>query len=157
MIRPLRQADNAEIAQLIRSVLKEHGVDKPGTVYTDPTTDALYELFQTAGSAYFVATEADEIIGGCGIYPTAGLPEGCTELVKLYLHKNYRNKGIGKALMEKSIAQAKELGYHEVYLETLPELKNAIELYKKMGFVQIDQALGNSGHFACDLWMLMQF
>ena len=35
------------LAQIIRTSLAEFGANKPGTVYFDPTTDALYELFQT--------------------------------------------------------------------------------------------------------------
>ena len=42
----ISKEDNVQIASVIRSVLKEHGADKPGTVYTDPTTDALFQLFQ---------------------------------------------------------------------------------------------------------------
>jgi putative acetyltransferase len=155
-IRPIQPPDNPIIAKVIRTVLEEYGVNKPGTVYTDPTTDALYELFQKENSCYFIAEENGEIIGGCGIYPTDGLPSGCAELVKIYLHKDYRNLGIGKLLMEKSIAAAKDLGYTQLYLETLPELHNAIELYQKIGFQKIEHPLGNSGHFACDLWMIMK-
>lgn len=45
-IRQIKQEDNAELAGVIRNILEEHGVARPGTVYTDPTTDALFELFQ---------------------------------------------------------------------------------------------------------------
>lgn len=152
----IKASDNEALALVIRTVLKEFGVDKPGTVYTDPTTDQLFELFQQEGACYFVAKEGGNIIGGCGVFPTEGLPEGCAELVKLYLHKDFRKRGLGKDLMQRSIVAAKEMGYAQLYLETLPELQNAIALYEKMGFKKIEQALGNSGHFACNLWMLMQ-
>jgi putative acetyltransferase len=56
--------------------------------------------------------------------------------------------------MEKSIQSAKELGYRMVYLETMPELGKAITLYERLGFQQLEQPLGDSGHFACDLWMI---
>lgn len=152
--RQIARTDNAEIAHVIRTVLEEYGVNKPGTVYTDPTTDKLFELFQKEKSCYFIVENEGAIIGGCGIYPTEGLPNGCAELVKIYLHKDFRKLGIGKELMEKSIAAAKEMGYTQLYLETLPELHNAIELYRKIGFKKIHHPLGNSGHFACDLWMV---
>jgi putative acetyltransferase len=156
IIRKIRKEDNPSIAQTIRTVLTEFGVNKPGTVFTDPTTDALFELFQKENSVYLIAEADGQIIGGCGIYPTEGLEKGCAELVKLYLHKDYRNRGIGKELMQRSIESVKELGYTQLYLETLPELHNAIELYRKMGFTKIDHPLGNSGHFACDLWMVLE-
>jgi putative acetyltransferase len=155
ILRPISLNDNAKLADVIRNVLKEHGVDRPGTVYTDPTTDHLFELFDSEESAhYFVATDnKDTIIGGCGIYPTEGLPEGCVELVKLYVHKDFRGKGIGKALMEASIDVARN-NFDSVYLETMPELSNALQLYRELGFKTINKRLGESGHFSCNIWML---
>lgn len=153
-IRPIQPADNAPLATLIRKVFREFKIDKPGTVYTDPTTDALYELFQQPGSTYFVAEEAGAIIGGCGVYPTEGLPADCAELVKFYLSAEARGKGIGNQLMQQSIAAARELGYKQLYLESFPELAKAVSMYEKAGFRPIPHALGNSGHYACNIWML---
>lgn len=155
-IRPIQQEDNEALARVIRSVLEEFGAAKPGTVYTDPTTDQLFELFQTPQSAYFTALLDGEIVGGCGIYPTKGLPEGCTELVKLYLAPATRGKGVGKALMERCFEIAKEKGYTEIYLETLPELHIAVGLYERLGFTYLQKPYGESGHFACDLWMVKE-
>lgn len=155
-IRQIKQNDNPQIAKVIREVLTEHGVDRPGTVFTDPTTDSLFELFQKRGAFYFVVEQDGDILGGAGIYPTSGLPSGCVELVKIYLHASLRGEGLGQQLMQLSIDKAIEFGFSSIYLETMPELSNAIGLYEKMGFVQLMSALGNSGHFACDLWMLKQ-
>lgn len=152
-IEKIQAADNIKLAQLIREVLTEFGANKPGTVFTDPTTDQLFELFQVPDAHYFVAKENGVIAGGCGIYPTEGLPEGCIELVKLYLSKDFRSHGLGKKLMEHSIETAKAAGFTEIYLETLPELHTAVGLYERLGFEYLDKPYGNSGHFACDLWM----
>ncbi len=152
--RPIAPADNAAIAKVIRTVLEEHGMNKPGTVYTDPTTDALYELFQKENATYWIATEDEEIVGGCGIYPTKGLPKGCAELVKLYLLPKTRNRGIGKQLLEQCALDAKAMGYSQLYLESMPELSAAVGLYERVGYKKIDTPLGESGHFACNLWML---
>lgn len=152
--RHLRQKDNKEIAELIRSVFREFGVDRPGTVYFDPTTDNLYALFRIPGSVYWIAEDDGRIIGGCGIYPTHNLPEGCAELVKLYLDAGYRKKGIGRRLIEMSIDSAREMGYKKLYLESLPELGQAISLYEKQGFRFIDNKMGDEGHFGCTIWML---
>ena len=146
--------DNKPVAELIRSVLKEHGVDKPGTVFTDPTTDDLFTLFQQPKSAYFVAKMDNVIVGACGIYPTQGLPESCVELVKLYVSKEARGNGIATDLMNLSFTAAAEFGFTSVYLETMPELTNAIHLYERVGFKTLNNSLGNSGHFACNIWML---
>ena len=155
-IRPIQPTDNEPLATLIRQVFREFKIDKPGTVYTDPTTDALYQLFQKPASAYFVAEEDGVLVGGCGVYPTDGLPEGCAELVKFYLAAEARGKGIGHKLMQQSIKAAGELGYKQLYLESFPELARAVSMYEKAGFVPLPHALGNSGHYACTIWMLKE-
>jgi putative acetyltransferase len=152
--RKIRKDDNKEIASLIRTVFREFHIDRPGTVYFDPTTDDLYNLFQTPGSVYLIAEEDGEITGGCGIFPTPGLPQGCAELVKYYLRADKRGKGTGWKLMEKSFEYAKEFGYKQLYLESLPELNKAINLYERAGFVSLPGPLGNSGHFGCTIWMI---
>ncbi len=152
--RTIEKKDNREIADLIRTVFREFKIDRPGTVYFDPTTDKMYELFSIPGSEYLIAEGNGVIIGGCGVFPTPGLPEGCAELVKFYLSASQRGKGIGWQLMEKTIESAKKFGYRQLYLESLPELSKAISLYERAGFKSISSPLGNSGHFGCHIWML---
>jgi putative acetyltransferase len=152
--RTIEEADNREIAELIRTVFREFKIDRPGTVYFDPTTYDLYTLFQKPGSIYWIVEEDGKIIGGCGIYATADLPRGCAELVKLYLTYAHRGKGIGRMLMEKSFESAKGFGYKQLYLESMPELGKAISLYEKTGFKFITGPMGKSGHFGCNIWML---
>lgn len=153
-LRLIEKQDNAEIAALIRKVFREFKIDRPGTVYFDPATDDLYTLFKTPGSVYWIALDNNIIIGGCGIFPTPALPEGCAELVKFYLAAEYRNRGMGRMLMYNSIDSARELGYKQIYLESMPELRKAISMYEKAGFRSIRHPLGNSGHFGCEIWML---
>ncbi|MHA8074160.1 GNAT family N-acetyltransferase [Aquirufa sp. HETE-40SA] len=153
-IRPIEHGDNEALAKVIRTALAEFGANKPGTVYFDPTTDALYELFRTPGSFYYVATIDEVVVGGCGIYPTDNLPDGTCELVKLYVSKEARGTGLGKQLMEKSLSWAKDNAYTQVYLESMPELEKAVSIYEKVGFKPLESPLGNSGHCGCDIWML---
>ena len=153
-IRPIEPQDNQSLAEIIRAALTEFGANKPGTVFFDPTTDALFELFKTPKSFYYVALRNNIVVGGCGIYPTANLPEGTCELVKLYVHKSARGTGTGKKLMEQSLEWAKNNGYSQVYLESMPELSKAVSIYEKQGFIKLGNPLGNSGHDGCDIWML---
>lgn len=154
VLRLLEKRDNPIIASIIRAVLTEFKANKPGTVYFDPTTDDLFHLFEVPDAEYWVLEEQGEIMGGGGIYPTPGLPDGCCELVKLYLLPQARGKGYGKLLIEKCFQSAARSGFRQVYLETMPELKNAMGLYEKCGFEYLTGPIGNSGHFGCDLWML---
>ncbi len=156
VIRKILVSDNAKLASIIRQVLEEFKANKPGTVYYDKTTDNLFELFQTKGSAYFVAIINDEIVGGCGIYPTENLPQDYCELVKLYLLPEARNYGIGKMVMEKCFDFAKNNGYKKVYLESMPELNKAVTLYKKYGFKFIEERLGDPSHFGCSVLMVKE-
>jgi putative acetyltransferase len=153
--RKIEKKDNSEIASVIRSVFREFGIDRPGTVYTDPTTDNLFDLFNITGAEYWIAEDDGNIVGGCGVYPTPELPEGCAELVKLYLLPSHRGKGTGWKLMEITFDSARNAGYRQLYLESLPELGKAISLYRKAGFRDLSSPLGNSGHFGCNIWMIM--
>lgn len=153
-IREIQPEDNAALATVIRSTLKEFGANRPGTVYYDATTDALYQLFQVPRAVYYVAVFGGEVIGGGGIYPTAGLPEDTCELVKMYLLPKARGIGLGRELIRRSLEAARAAGFRQVYLETMPELKQALDTYAKFGFRYLSGPMGNSGHHGCELWML---
>ena len=153
-IRTIQLKDNKELASIVRSSLAEFGVNKPGTVYFDDTTDHLYELFQKPGSIYLVAQQQEKILGGAGIYPSEGLPPQTCELVKMYLRPEARGQGLGKLLIDKCLAFATGTNYLQVYIETMPELQKAISIYEKYGFEYLNGPIGNTGHFGCNVWML---
>ncbi|WP_294298921.1 GNAT family N-acetyltransferase [uncultured Chryseobacterium sp.] len=154
LIRKVEQSDNEALAELIRDTFIEFDAPKEGTVYSDPTTSDLYSLFTKENSVLWVG-EIDGVISGCcGIYPTEGLPEKCAELVKFYLRPSARGVGLGKSLMNQSIASAKEMGYENIYLESLPEFSKAVKMYENSGFRLLERPLGNSGHGSCTVWMI---
>jgi putative acetyltransferase len=155
VIRPIERKDNAAIASVIRRTLEEFGANRPGTVYYDETTDALYQLFQSMPrSTYFIAEKDGEVVGGGGIFPSDGLPSNTCELVKMYLLPQVRGIGLGRRIIQQCIAFARENGYQNIYLETMPELKQALKTYEKFGFDYIGHPMGNTGHTGCSLWML---
>jgi putative acetyltransferase len=157
IIRRIELNDNAVLASVVRTSLAEFAANKPGTVFFDPTTDHLYEMFQERGSIYFVAEQNGQIMGGAGIYPSEGLPPDTCELVKMYLRPEARGKGLGKLLIDSCLKFARGFGYQQVYIETMPELKKAVSIYEKFGFEYLTGPLGNTGHFGCDVWMLKKF
>jgi len=154
VIRNIQPSDNPFLARIVKNTLAEFGANHPNTVYYDATTDALYELFQKKGAAYFVAELNGEIVGGGGIYPTDGLPDGTCELVKMYLLPHARGMGLGRTLIENCLAVAKDYGDQQVCLESSPDLKQALSMYAKFGFEYLKGPMGNSGHTGCSLWML---
>lgn len=154
LIRPLLPSDDAALAKVIRDTLAEFGANHPGTVYYDPTTDHLSDLFNTPGSMYNVAVLDNRIVGGGGIFPSDGLPADTCELVKMYLLPEVRGIGLGKKLISECLLAAKEKGYCQVYLESMPELTRALKVYEIFGFEYLNGPMGNTGHFGCEKWML---
>ncbi len=73
---------------------------------------------------------------GCVGLRTIG--EGICEMKRLYVRPLFRGKGIGRKLALQLVKDARELGYSKMRLDTMPYLERAIELYRAMGFKQID-------------------
>ncbi|KAJ5970062.1 hypothetical protein N7501_006310 [Penicillium viridicatum] len=59
------------------------------------------------------------------------------EMKRLYVLKEARGERLGEKLVEAILAQARDLGYRGVRLDTLPEMIVAQRLYRKYGFVEI--------------------
>ncbi len=60
------------------------------------------------------------------------------EMKRLYVRPEFRGKKLGNILVEKIIADAREIGYSYMLLDTLPFLQSAICMYKKFGFYEIE-------------------
>jgi GNAT superfamily N-acetyltransferase len=57
---------------------------------------------------------------------------------RLYVLPHGRGRGLGSALIEAIIGEAKRIGYREICLDTLPTMADALSLYKQAGFQSID-------------------
>ncbi|HKP32253.1 MAG TPA: GNAT family N-acetyltransferase [Chitinophagaceae bacterium] len=155
-IRTILPGDNQALAKIIRDTLTEFNAAKPGSVYYDPTTDDLHKLFQNERSRFYTALIGNEIVGGAGIYPTDGLPDDVCELCKMYLVPSARGIGLGRTLIQKCVDTAREIGYKKIYLESFNELTKALSVYEKFGFKYLDAPFGNTGHYSCNKWMIME-
>jgi putative acetyltransferase len=157
-IRPICSQDNPFIRDIILSTLIEHGALGGGFASGDQDTRHMYEAFIQEGRRYFVvekqgAVITAEVLGGAGIAPLPGEPETC-ELVKMYFRKEARGLGLGKRLLELCLDEAVKLGYKQIYLETIEQMHAARGLYEHLGFRQIMDQMGNTGHYACDIFYL---
>lgn len=153
LIRTIQPEDNIKVAQMIRGVFHDYDARQDGTVYSDPTTDQLFELFQVPNSIFFLIELDGEILGSCGVFPTEGLPAGYAELVKFYVSSSIRGQGFGRQLFQQCESWAKKQGYSNLYLESMDDFISAVKLYEKIGFRWLDAPLGNTGHFGCPIWM----
>ncbi len=154
VIREIKKTDNAKVASRIRTVLVALGVPKVGTAYADTALDHMFENYDVPRATYFLAEEDSEVLGCAGIAQLENYSGNCCELQKMYLLDQARGRGIGSQLLEASLAKAKTFGFDEIYLETMPYMKAAQNLYIKSGFKYIDARMGNTGHFSCPVWML---
>lgn len=66
------------------------------------------------------------------------LDEHDCELKRLYVKPRFRGNKLGERLAKLVIADAKDIGYSHMLLDTLPFLESAIHMYKKLGFYTID-------------------
>jgi putative acetyltransferase len=153
IIRPVLPRDNQMLAGVIREVLIEMGVPEKGTTLRDASLERMYETYQRPRSAYWVVTDASAIWGGGGIAPLEGSAGNVCELQKMYFRKELRGLGWGDRLIRMALDRASFLGYDTIYLETMPYMKTAQNLYRRYGFRYLEAPRGCTGHTSCTVWM----
>ena len=154
VIREIELEDNPKIAKAIRSVLIEMGVPKVGTAYEDQALDSMTETYDQPRKTYFVVADGIEVIGGAGISPLDNYNGNVCELQKMYFMPEARGRGLGSKMMAKCLDFAKQSGFDQCYLETMPYMEDARKLYRKVGFKGIDKPMGDTGHYSCSVWMI---
>ena len=155
LIRSITPADNAAVAAIIQTVMPEFGADGPGFAIHDPEVLAMHAAYDRVGAAYFVVESDGRVLGGAGVAPLDGGPDGVCELRKMYFLPDLRGRGAGAALMPHCLDAARALGHRQCYLETLRGMDQAQKLYERSGFQRLDGPMGSTGHFGCNRFYLL--
>ncbi|MEM9530830.1 MAG: helix-turn-helix domain-containing GNAT family N-acetyltransferase [Pseudomonadota bacterium] len=156
-IRPMKEEDNPSMARIIRDVMTEHGAVGCGYSIGDPEVSDMFNAYQGAGAAYFVVVDGhDTVLGGAGVGPLPDAPNDTCELKKMYFRPELRGAGMGLQMLRHCLHTARLLGYSRCYLETLDSMHQARHLYRKLGFTDLEAPVGNTGHHACNRWMMRE-
>jgi putative acetyltransferase len=81
--------------------------------------------------AFILAEDAGQYVACIGLRQFS---EGIGEIKRLYVAPAARGRGLGRLLVERIIADARQIGYGSLLLDTLPFMKEAQSLYVALGF-----------------------
>lgn len=102
-----------------------------------------HSMYQDVTSFYqefYCLLDGKKVIGTVAIKK---MDEEKCELKALFLLKKYQGEKLGYKMAKHGIQRAKELGYQEIFLDTIKTSTNAISLYKKLGFKETNRYNNN--------------
>ncbi len=126
-----RPAYKKHFRRLNEEWLKAHFTVEPGEqrVLSDPNGRIVRR-----GGFLFFALLGEEVVGTCALRRERG---GVFEVAHMAVTSAFQGQGIGRALAEAAIEQARRLGLERLYLQTHPVLKRAGRLYRDLGFRRV--------------------
>ncbi len=152
IVREVRREDNKAMANVIRTVMPEFGAGGAGFAIHDKEVDDIFGSYSQERCAYYVCEVDGKVVGGGGVAPLLNGDPNICELKKMYFLPEGRGLGLGSKVLDKCLDAARKIGFEYCYLETFNTMKDAMVLYEKKGFSKIPGPLGNTGHFACDIF-----
>lgn len=72
------------------------------------------------------------------------LPDGWAHLRWFILHESLAGHGLGKVMIDRVVAFARDVGYRAIYLKTFDGLHAAMALYRRAGFQVVDEQEGET-------------
>ena len=135
--------NNKELLDDVKKLFLEYAENLPIDLDFQDFEDELAELpgkYAPPTGAIILAFVNNRPVG---IVALRKIENDICEMKRLYVKKNYQGLGIGKKLAEKIITEAKDKGYNYMRLDTLSSLKKALNLYKSLGFYEIDSYIYN--------------
>ena len=134
-VRPAAEADARAMAELFAAVAAE----RTG-IATEPPVDVEERAAQFARTAdgSVVAVAGGQLVG---IIHVEASRHGFGDLGML-VHRDWRGRGVGSALLREAIVRARGRGLHKLCLEVFAHNEAAIALYRKAGFVEEGRRTG---------------
>ncbi len=133
----------SEMKELIReytdTIIDEGGEEVKACLASQHLEDELEQLnikYGEPSGRMYIAKLNGEIAGCVSI--TRNDDQYC-EIKRLYVRPVYRGKGISRVLFEKAIAEARDIGYSYMRLDTFPFMERAIKMYENRGFYRIER------------------
>lgn len=138
IIEEIQTGDIVPVSEMIRRNIGAY--EEAGTVVasTYRRLTQFEKLYKEPGGLFMVARDrlSGRCVGGAGIGPLQGLSpaEGLGEIRDLVVEETYRGQGIGAKLLKRCLAEARQIGYDRLYLETTPQMEHAQKLFNRNGF-----------------------
>src|SRR6185312_16301659 len=134
----LQQAESTEQIGAIRELFLEYANSLNFSLCFQSFENELSELpgdYAPPGGRLLLATRESQPAGCVALHK---LDEEVCEMKRLYVRPQFRGKGLGRVLSERVVADAREIGYKRLRLDTVePVMRDAVALYRKLGFREI--------------------
>lgn len=128
-----RAEDLLEVKSLFSEYASSLGIDLSFQNF-DRELAELPGEYAPPNGCILIARKESEIVGCVAM---RRISDEICEMKRLYVRPRFRGGGLGNRLAESVIREAKGRGYQKMRLDTLPSMKEALDLYESLGFKQI--------------------
>ena len=144
-IRNARPEELDTVSQLLKEAYQQYASSIPPEVWQSYLQDVMDVRSRLNDAELIVAGLNGQLAGAVTLFLRAsdsieeGWPKNWAGIRLLAVHPDYRNRGIGRALMEECLRRSRARGIHTVGLHTSTIMAIARRMYERMGFVRVPE------------------